>query len=230
MVPCIPVSDRHNAIYGAGDFIECMVCASLRNGQVAGRLRSARLIAAYGARRRPSEEWMRETASRSDAVGIRESFEKTVAAQPGSLYWVGALGRGQKIDIATGMHLVPRYGREHGKELVRAKARGQTGLFERHITMHCIVPSGRLALAVFHMPAPGEKADFMRKTVDSARRAGVRLGTVLLDREFFATGVISALKGAGVKYLMPCRNTGGVVEVIGGFAAGNRGPSCRGEK
>ena len=128
MAPCTPVSDRHNAVYDAGDFIECMVRASLRRGQVAGCTQSARLIAAYGARRRPSGEWMRETASRSDAAGIQEGFEKTVAAQPGSLYRAGALRRGQKIDVAIDMHLIPRYDREHGKELVRAKARGQTGL------------------------------------------------------------------------------------------------------
>ena len=77
------------------------------------------------------------------------------------------------------------------------------------------------------MPALEEKADFVRKTAGSARRAGVRLGTVLLDREFFATGAISALKGAGVKYLMPCRNTGGVAGAIGEFAVGSRGREPR---
>ena len=79
MAPCIPVSDRHNAVYSTGD-IACIARASLRNGQVAGCTQSARLVAAYGARRRPSEKWMRETASRLDAARIQESFEATVAA------------------------------------------------------------------------------------------------------------------------------------------------------
>ena len=229
MAPSIRVSDRHNAVYGAGDFIEGMVRASLRDGKVAGCSQSARLIAAaYGARRRPSDEWMRQVALRSDAAGIQENFEATVAAQLDSLYRTRALGRGQKIDVAIDMHLIPRYDRRHGEELVRSKARGKTGLFERYIPMQCIVCGGRLVLGVFSMSALKDTADFVRKTIDSARRAGARLGTVLLDREFFSTKVISALKGARVKYLMPCRNTGGVVGAIGEFAAGSRGPSCRG--
>ena len=232
MAPCVRVSDRHNAIYGTGDVNECIVRASLCNGQVAGCTRSARSGAGPGARRLPSREWMRRVASGSDAAGIRESLEGMVAGQLDTLYGAGILKRGRKLDVAIDMHLIPRYDREPGEELVRARARGQTGSFGRYVTMQCLVPSGRLVLAVLRMPTLEDTVDFVRKTVDSARRAGSRLGTVLPDREFFSTWVIAALDGAGVS--ASCRAgtreapSGPSASLRRGGAAGSRGPSCPG--
>ena len=58
--------------------------------------------------------------------------------------------------------------------------------------------------------------------ISQCGRGGVRIRTVLLDREFFSVRVIGALERAGIGYLMPCPNTDGVVGAIREFAAGMR--------
>ena len=54
------------------------------------------------------------------------------------------------------------------------------------------------------------------------RRTGAKIGTVMLDREFFSTDVIRVLEDLGVDYLIPCVNTANVVKAIGEFSRGER--------
>ena len=35
---------------------------------------------------------------------------------------------GRKMDVAIDMHLIPRWDRKHGAEVVRSKSKGKTGL------------------------------------------------------------------------------------------------------
>ena len=58
--------------------------------------------------------------------------------------------------------------------------------------------------------------------LDMCEDNNIRVGTLLLDREFFSVRVIGVLDRAGVGYLMPCTNTDGVVAAIREFAAGRR--------
>ena len=79
-----------------------------------------------------------------------------------------------------------------------------------------------MALALLHMPALEDTACYVRKTVAMCRRTGARIGTVMLDREFFSTDVIRALGDLGVDYLIPCVNTANVVRAIEEFSRGER--------
>ena len=51
------------------------------------------------------------------------------------------------------MHLIRRWDRKHGAELVRSKSKGRTGTFERYVVAQCVRPGVQLALALLHMPA-----------------------------------------------------------------------------
>ena len=65
MAPCVGASDRHSAIYTAGDFSRCLTRASVSNGQVAGCTMSAREVpTAPGLLRNPTDEWIRSVAIR----------------------------------------------------------------------------------------------------------------------------------------------------------------------
>ena len=44
-----------------------------------------------------------------------------------------------------------------------------------------------------HMPALEDMADFVRKLVDFVHQIGVKIGTLMTDREFFATSVMGTL-------------------------------------
>ena len=120
------------------------------------------------------------------------------------------------------MHLIRRWDRKHGAELVRSKSKGKTGSFERYIAAQCINPGIQMALALLHMPALEDTACYVRKTISMCRRTGAKIGTVMLDREFFSTDVIRMLGDLGVDYLIPCVNTANVVKAIEEFSRGER--------
>jgi len=219
MSPCIRVSGRRNAAYGAGDFGRCMVRAAVHNGQVAGCTASERDMRDRG----PTDEWMRSTAAKSDPGGILYCFAATVRRQLARLMEMGMPGDGGGLEVAIDMHLIPRYDKSHGPELVGSKHKAGTNLFERYITVQCVMRHRRLVLGVLHMPAPGDAADFVRRIVGAARDAGAGIATAMLDREFFAADVMAVLDGEGIGYVIPCRNTDTVVAALNEYAAGRRG-------
>ena len=223
MSPCIVVSRRYNAIYGTEDFHRCMAGVCAHGRQVAGCARSSKRIgSAAAADSRPSDEWMRDVASKTRGSDVYKCFAKTASLQLGQLRGMGLLGKGQEVDVAIDMHLIPRYDKKHGAELVRSRAKDGTHVFERYITIQCTVQNRRLVLGVLDMPSLENTADFVRKITGTAQDAGAFIGMVMLDREFFAAGVMGALGDMGVKYLVPCRNTDLVVDAIAEFAAGKR--------
>ena len=100
------------------------------------------------------------------------------------------LKKGQEIDVAIDMHLIPRYDKRYGTELVRSKAKDGTHVFEGYITIQCIDQNRRLVLGVLDMPSLEDTADFVRKIIGIAQDAGACIGMAMLDREFFTAGVI----------------------------------------
>ena len=158
---------------------------------------------------------------RVDPYGMAKSLEKVMSANLERLQSLGLLS-GKRIDIAIDMHLIRRWDRKHGAELVRSKSKGKTGSFERYIAAQCIKPGMQMVLALLHMPALEDTACYVRKTISMCRRTGAKIGTVMLDREFFSTDVIRVLGDLGVDYLIPCVNTAGVVKAIEEFSRGER--------
>ena len=88
----------------------------------------------------------------------------------------------------------------------------------------CVRPGVQLALALLHMPALEDTADYVRRAIAMCRRTGAEIGTVMLDREFFSTDVIRTLEKLGVGYLIPCVNTPNVVKAITEFSKGELPP------
>ena len=152
---------------------------------------------------------------------MAKSLEKAMSANLERLQSLGLLS-GKRIDIAIDMHLIRRWDRKHGAELVRSKSKGKTGSFERYIAAQCIKPGMQMVLALLHMPALEDTACYVRKTISMCRRTGAKIGTVMLDCEFFSTDVIRVLEDLGVDYLIPCVNTAGVVRAIEEFFRGER--------
>lgn len=89
-------------------------------------------------------------------------------------------------------------------------------------TVECVKAGSQITVVAAHMPALADTAGFVDRVINQCGKGGVRIRTVLLDREFFSVGVIRMLERAGVGYLMPCPNTDGVVGAIREFAAGRR--------
>ena len=225
--PHIPFSKKPNARYGPAIFHAIMMGAAALGVSIFGytaatrRWKTASYMLARGHREAPCGEWISNICLRVDPYGMAKSLEKVMAANLERLQSLRLLS-GKRIDIAIDVHLIRRWDRKHGAELVRSKSKGKTGSFERYIAAQCINPGIQMALALLHMPALEDTACYVRKTISMCRRTGAKIGTVMLDREFFSTDVIRMLGDLGVDYLIPCVNTANVVKAIEEFSRGER--------
>ena len=225
--PYIPFSKKPNAKYCPAVFHAIMMGAAALGTSIFGytaatrRWKTASCMLARGHRESPCGEWISNICLRVDPYGMAKSLEKAMSVNLERLQSLGLLA-GKRIDIAIDMHLIRRWDRKHGAELVRSKSKGKTGSFERYIAAQCVRPGMQIVLALLHMPALEDTACYVRKTVSMCRRTGAKIGTVMLDREFFSTDVIRMLEDLGVDYLISCVNTANVVKAIEEFSRRER--------
>lgn len=109
------------------------------------------------------------------------------------------------ILAAIDMHLVPRYDKKPGPELVR-KVQGRDVILRGMLP--CSAWTRGAGSCWRSCPCrPSDTADFVRILLRLARDAGMHAGLVMLDREFFSADVIRVLDDEEVECLIPCRNT-----------------------
>ena len=230
--PIVPLSKKPNARYGSAAFHAIMMGAAALGASIFGytaavrRWKTASCMLAKRHREAPCGEWMSHICLGIDPGDLARSLEGMISSHLDRLQSLGLL-RGKQVDIAIDMHLIRRWDRKHGAELVRSKSKGRTGTFERYVVAQCVRPGVQLALALLHMPALEDTADYVRRAITACRRTGAGIGTVMLDREFFSTDVIGTLEELGVGYLIPCVNTPNVVDAITEFSKGERPPVSR---
>ena len=90
-----------------------------------------------------------------------------------------------------------------------------------YIIIHCVVAGERLVLGALPVSAGNDNYRLVEALIRACQERGIRLGVVMLDREFFNTRVIKVLENVGVTYLMPCPDHGYVHEAKE-FVAGRR--------
>ena len=225
--PVVPFSKKPNARYGPAAFHAIMMGAAALGASIFGyaaavrRWKTASCMLAKRHREAPCGEWMSHICLGIDPGDLARSLEGMISSHLDRLQSLGML-RGKQVDIAIDMHLIRRWDRKHGAELVRSKSKGRTGTFERYVVAQCVRPGVQLALALLHMPALEDTADYVRRAITTCRGTGAEIGTVMLDREFFSTDVIRTLGELGVGYLIPCVNTPNVVDAITEFSKGER--------
>ena len=65
-------------------------------------------------------------------------------------------------------------------------------------------------------------SDTVSKLIDGCTKKGIRIGMLTVDREFFSTAVIGALRSKNVQFLMPATKTKGIKKATSEFEAGKR--------
>ena len=65
-------------------------------------------------------------------------------------------------------------------------------------------------------------SDTVSKLIDGCTKKGIRIGMLTVDREFFSTVVIGALRSKNIRFLMPATKTKGIKKAISEFEAGKR--------
>lgn len=222
----IEVSHAPNAAYTSGHLNNGLLLGGVFSASSSGVVESARQACTRVLRQgapgappgsgMPCGEWQRMMLARLRPGAAVTAFFETLEANVRMLRGLGLLDG--ELDLAVDMHLIPRYDAARGPELVRSKHKSGTTWFERYITIQSVTPGLRLVLGALPMPALADKADFVRQLVHICRAHGVGIGVVMADREFFAAGVMRVFEDEGLRYLIPCRSTGAVVDALDDFA------------
>ena len=100
---------------------------------------------------------------------------------------------------------------------MRGKYKNGATYFEVCTAIHCVVAGIRLVLAVLPMHADDTVAEFMPKIMKLCSIVP-KISLIMMDREFFSAETISYLNEIDIPYMIPCRNTSGVVERLRDFA------------
>ena len=206
--PLVDISTKHNALYDVQDFnggIIRAVCADSSVGGCASGVSAGNCAGVY-----PSDEWFRRRLATMDTDNVQKMFKESVAKQILKLKQLNMLPK-DGIVVAIDMHLIPRYDRTRGEELTRSKYKNGTKYFERYITMQCVNDGIRLNLGCLSVPALASVPDMVRVIIQKCLNYGIVIKLCLFDREFFSAENISNLNKLNIPYLMPCRNTQGVV-------------------
>ena len=222
---CVQMPTGRNATYGMQDFAGGMMRAAILDTSVGGAANginnAAEALNKILTRPVPSDQWFSNILSKTNSEAATKSFTAMVSGLLSLLAKINQLPK-EGLDIAFDIHKICRYDRKPGPELTSSKSKNGTSKFERYITAQCVNNDMRLILGCYPMPASASMPDMVRDIVGVCRDAGARIDTVLLDREFFSTGVLEVLDELNVTYLMPCTNTKGVVNALNEFAAGKR--------
>ena len=243
----LPAKDAPNAIHTNEDFCRALVNGALHNKNVAATARierdrhdaaAAAAAAAAGggcgpenARARkgrtPSGEWIRKKAAGVEVADALAAMDMCVGVAVKKLEEAGALGG--KLDVCVDKTATKRWDHEPGAELVRGAIRGDRKAYaEVYIIMHCVVAGKRLVLGVFLFSAGDDNYKHVEALIRACQERGIRLGRLMMDREFFDTRIVNVAEAAHVKYLMPCRDTACVLKAKREFLAGKRGRVSQG--
>jgi putative transposase len=184
------------------DFGTCCPAATLLAVVFAACCRLGSLSAA--ARRlaaAPSHETVRQALLHNlpDLDALQRRLDRALAAD---------LPRGltrRRWHLAIDLTLLPYHGRPaHGAdELVRGQAKSGTTHFHACATAYLILRGQRFTLALSYV-RQGEKSEaVLRRLLRRCAQIGVRPGLLLLDRGFWAVGVVRYLQAARYPFLMP---------------------------
>ena len=228
MASCIKVSEKHNALCDASHMCGRALAAALQNRNMAGtaeaeRARSAASGAAPEKRRYVvSGETVRRIPDGSDVDDTNLTFTFSTKSIPEDLD-SGRAGSGHADGHSPRTSITIRYDRDPDEHLVR----GVTGskkpvLKETYIAAQCIVAGHRFVLACLPFGRFDENVAKVRELPEICTGYGIRPGTVMLDREFHSTGVMSAPDRAGVTCLIPCVSHGYAPGAIPEYLAGKR--------
>ena len=218
----IGFSSRHNALYGADEFARCALHAAASNGSMHS---SASALRRWSDGRMPTDEWYRALLADVEPGVAGAAVASTGASQ---------LARAGRLPatcmVAIDMHDIPRYDGRPGEDVARGREYRGTTFFERCATAQCEEGGSRVTLAFapvgIHDGTAGIVRGLVRDAAAACRAAGSE-PVFVMDRGFQSVAVLRVLRGEGVRYAMPCRNTGRVVDALRERDAGLRGRVSR---
>lgn len=209
------IPNRYNCVYSERDIVKALTYLSLEAEYAEGGLDAlgSKIRRSHVSGLVPSSDaflYRLEKIGRKEALAMLQEMNGMVLALAKRK---GAFRR--KAIVAIDLTYIPYYGKPN-PYVVPGKYKLGTKWFycyaavqlvergRRYVIKSCLVT--RLEL--------GEKAKILEELVTVARRAGVHIGLLLLDKGFYSYEVIKALKGLGVRFLIAVPKNERVKEAI----------------
>ena len=218
----IQFSDKPNSLYGYNDFL-ARFFEMCRHGQYAETAYNSRFIkdAKNQCKRIPCGTWMLDVIKqvRYDYMLTRclKMTDRTVMRMKRH----GMLR--MPVDVAIDKHTIPRYDKTYNMlNIITSKSRDGTYHFNCLATINCTVEGSRAFLGATLVRRMDSLQDTVSKLIDGCTKKGIRIGVLTVDREFFSTAVIGALRSKNIQFLMPATQTKGIKKTTSEFKAGKR--------
>ena len=210
----ITVSTEPNATYNIVLFHIAMIMACVSNQSVTGLLQSERTVhdIKWYKRGVPNGEWVRNIFEQIDVVPdfvrIVENQMQRMQQFSRTKFWK------IKFDIAIDETKLPRYDKKITDVLRKGKQKCGTTAFESYVTAQCVNTRLTLGLAVLAFKKGVRYGDAVQEIVNSIKRYHLRIGVILLDRGFYTVLVMDTLDKAGLKFVMPAKQSKKLTENI----------------
>ena len=215
-------SDRHNSLYGYGDFL-ARLFDMCRHGQYAETAYNSRFIkdAKNQCKRIPCGKWMLGVIKQ-----VRYDYMLTRCLKMADRTVMRMKRHGMlrvPVDVAIDKHAIPRYDKTYNMlNIITSKFKSGTYHFNCLATINCTVESSRAFLGATLVRRMDSLSDTVSKLIDGCTKKGIRIGMLTVDREFFSTGVIGALRSKNIQFLMPATKTKGIKKATSEFEVGKR--------
>ncbi len=210
MLSCTTMPGHHNTIFDINTLNAGIINAAIQDSSVGGCANARKSL---GGRKEPSDRWFASMLKSPVVAEVQNVFDMQVTQQFKKMVRLGMVPK-EGLTIAIDMHLIPRYDKKPGKELTRSRYKNGTKLFERYMTAQCVDKSLKIHLGAQYLEMGDSVPDFVDRILKSVKKTGAKIRLVLLDREFFSVDTIIALLNNNVTYLMPCRNSSGVIAAL----------------
>ncbi len=197
----MPMSERHNAVYGCNDILDVLIKASERNTFVESLVRHNRLQDT-GART-PDADLVMSAVRGVEPADVQAWCARTLARTVRHACRAGML---QDIDaIAIDVTDIPYHGEQLQEHTRKSRPRAGTSTFLSYVAVHGVGrDSSQIVLESKLLPAKEKLADFIAKTRTKILRGGAHSKTVFLyDRAFYNVDCMTEAGKGGCRYIMP---------------------------
>jgi hypothetical protein len=215
----IPVSDGENAKYDEDDLHRSLIALSMDNAYAESGMDSLAVRAA--SMDVPSGSWVRDAVGRVEEKEMEEKVQRALSSTLDQLKIFGIF----TTPIIAGLdkHKLPRYDEGMEPFLRRSKKERGTTKFEFYASLQSVEEGRRRAqICCEQFGFFDENDEIVERMLAEGRLRGVDVSLLLMDREFFSTGVINRLKKLRQLFLMPCRLTKGMKQAVMEHAQGTR--------
>ena len=216
----IKLSKAPNRLYDLSDFNRGMTLAAAFKTSVGGYAQGFNRAQKSGYVDQsisvPSDTWFNNVLCSVNIQDALTQFERIVTEQLAILKKLNIFSK-YGLTIAIDLHLIPRYDRNEGEELITSLYKKGTKHFEGYITVQCVDKNAHLVLGVLPITTKKNIHLAVDAIMQICLKFEIKIRLALLDREFFTVGTILVLDRLGIGYLMPCRNTKGVVDALDEF-------------